>query len=225
MEMDTRMNILTSEAIRTTGGILLIGGGGHCRSVLDSILSLNRYEKIGIVDFEQHTELGVPTVGTDDDLPDLFKSGWTEAVITVGSVGNTGTRRRLFHLISHIGFNMPSIIDPSAIIATGTEIGQGAYIGKRTIINSKAKVGCCAIVNSGAVVEHDCCVGDFAHISPGAILCGQVCIGDDTHIGAGAVVRQQIFIGEHTIIGAGSVVVQNIPDHRTAYGNPCKVVE
>ena len=30
--------------------ILLVGGGGHCKSVLDTLLKLNRFSKIGIID-------------------------------------------------------------------------------------------------------------------------------------------------------------------------------
>jgi len=34
--------------------ILLIGGGGHCRSVLDTIFELNEYLKLGIIDKKEN---------------------------------------------------------------------------------------------------------------------------------------------------------------------------
>ena len=79
--------------------LLLIGGGGHCRSVLDSILSQASYKELGIVDWVDSSCLGISVVGNDDDLPKLFQAGWTDAFITVGSVGNTGLRRRLYELV------------------------------------------------------------------------------------------------------------------------------
>ena len=205
--------------------LLLIGGGGHCQSVLDAAKAMDLYDEIGIVDFEDPGIPGVKLVGQDDDLPRLRKSGWTDAIVTVGSVGSTGLRRKLYGLIKDAGFEIATVIDPSAAIAGDTSISEGSFIGKNAVVNTGSKLGFCSIINSGAIVEHDCTVGDFAHLSPGAVLCGQVSVGDDSHVGAGSVVRQLVNIGKNTMIGMGSVVVSDIPDKVTAYGNPCKVVK
>ena len=204
--------------------LLLIGGGGHCRVVADSIYSLDAYEELGIVDWTDSSCFGIPVVGNDDDLPVLLREGWTDAFITVGSIGNTAIRRRLFRMASQLGFHMPAVADPTAVIARNVEIHDGAYIGKRTVVNPGSTIGVCTIINTGAIVEHDCLVGDFAHVSPGAVLCGQVQVGTDVHVGAGSVVRQQLVIGAGSLIGAGSVVTKDIPVGATAWGNPCKVV-
>ena len=206
--------------------ILLLGGGGHCRSVLDCLMSTGKYEEIGIIDYDKSASaLDVDVIGTDDDLPRLLQEGWSDAFITVGSVGHTNLRRKLFSLINELGFSIPSIIDPSAIIAKGTTIGEGTFVGKRAVVNTGSIIGQCAIINTGAIIEHDCQIDDFAHISPGATLCGQVKVGKDSHIGAGSVVRQGICIESNTIVGAGSVVVKDIPGEVKAFGNPCRVVE
>lgn len=203
--------------------LLLIGGGGHCSSVLSSVFALCKYE-VGIVDFTDTPVMGVSVVGKDDDLPNLKNMGWTDAFVTVGSLGNTGLRRRLYQMIKELGFTVPSIIDPTSIVAQDVKIGEGCFIGKGVVLNSGTVISECAIINTGAVIEHDCQIGAFAHISPGAVLCGQVRVGNDSHVGAGSVVRQQIAIGNGALVGIGSVVVQNIPDQVKAFGNPCKVV-
>ncbi len=206
--------------------LLLIGGGGHCRSVLDCVLSTKSYQQIGIIDNDSSASaLGITVIGNDNDLLRLNNEGWTDAFISVGSVGYTALRRRLYQMVKSIGFTVPSIIDPSAIIARDASVGEGVFIGKRTVVNTGSKIGNCAILNTGSIIEHDCIIGDFAHISPGTTLCGQVTVGDDSHVGAGSVVRQGIQIGGGSIVGAGSVVVKDIPDNVKAYGNPCKAVE
>ncbi|MCR5768064.1 MAG: acetyltransferase [Lachnospiraceae bacterium] len=206
--------------------LLLIGGGGHCHSVLDTIMTIGKYNEIGIVDdFDSCSYLGVPVIGNDDDICTLKKEGWTDAFITVGSVGNTRIRRRLYEMIKKYDLVVPTIIDSTATIGKGVKIEEGVFIGKRTVINAGSSIGACAIINSGAIIEHDCEIGAFSHISPGTILCGQVRVGEDSHIGAGSVIRQLIEIGNNTLIGAGSVVVRNISDNVKAYGNPCKVVD
>lgn len=205
--------------------LLLIGGGGHCRSVLSSVLALNEYEAIGIVDYTDVPVLGVSVVGQDEDLPDLKKAGWTDAFITVGSIGNTSLRHRLYQMVVDNGFSIPAIIDATAIVAQDAIVEEGCYVGKGAILNTGSRIGKCAIINTGAIIEHDCLIGEFAHISPGTVLCGQVKVGNNSHVGAGSVVRQQIQIGNDVLVGAGSVVVNDIPDCDKAYGNPCKVVE
>lgn len=206
--------------------ILLIGGGGHCCSVLDSILTMNCYDDIGIIDSQEHSSLAnIPVVGQDEDLPNLFRSGWKEAFITVGSVGNTSVRRRLYNILNEIGYTLPILIDSTAIVARDVTMESGIFVGKRAVINAGSRIGKCAIINTGAIVEHDCLIGDFSHISPGTVLCGEVCVGNDTHIGAGTVIKQQINIGNGSLIGIGSNVVKDIPEYMTAYGNPCKVVK
>lgn len=205
--------------------LLLIGGGGHCRSVLSSVIALNEYSEIGIIDYTDTSILDVPVVGRDEDLPELRAGGWTDAFVTVGSVGNTELRHRLYQLIVDLGFNVPAIIDATAIIAQDAKIETGSFVGKGVIINSGTRVEKCAIINTGSIIEHDCQIGEFVHISPGAVLCGQVTVGSDSHVGAGTVVRQQVIIANNVLIGAGSVVVQNMPDGIVAYGNPCKVVK
>lgn len=205
--------------------LLLIGGGGHCRSVLDSVLNTGTYDEIGIIDTADCSCSGVRVVGKDEDIPELIRSGWTDAFITVGSVGDTRLRRRLYSMVRELGMHVPAVIDPTAAIARETVIRDGVFVGKHAVINTGSVIGECAIINTGAIIEHDCRIGGFVHVSPGTVLCGQVRIGADSHIGAGSVARQMITVGEHAMIGAGSVVVRNIPDHVKAYGNPCKVAE
>ncbi len=205
--------------------LLLFGGGGHCHSVLDSVIATGFYDDIGIVDYTDSSYLGIPVVGTDNDISLLKKDGWTAGFIAVGSVGDTKVRRRLFRLIQENELFLTTIIDPTAVIAKGTMISHGVYVGKKAIINTGATIGLCAIINTGAIIEHDSEVGAFTHVSPGVTICGQVTVGSDTHIGAGTAVIQGINIGDHVMIGAGSVVIKEITSNMTAYGNPCKVVK
>lgn len=213
--------------------LLLIGGGGHCHSVMDSVLSGGIYNEIGVVakDPDNYSELLSDTlvapylVGMDADLPRLFEEGWKNAFITLGSVGSTKGRRALYATVLEIGFEFTTVIDSSAIVSKYAEIAQGSFIGKQSVINTGCRIGVGTIINTGAIIEHDCNIGDFVHISPGTTICGQVTIGNDSHIGARSVVRQQISIGSNSLVGAGSVIVKDIPNDVTAYGNPCRVIE
>jgi len=208
--------------------ILLIGGGGHCKSVLDSLLELNEYAEIGIVDKKENlgkSVMGVPVVGCDDDLPALFRDGYRYAFVTVGSIGNPALRIKLFNLLSEFGYEIPVIIDDSAKVSKHANIEQGVFIGKQSIVNAGALIQKGSIINSGSIVEHDCQIGAFTHIAPGAVLGGEVVVGKNSHVGSNATIKQQIHIGSNSIIGMGSVVSQNIDPNTMAYGNPCRAVK
>lgn len=205
--------------------ILLIGGGGHCHSVLDSILSMNIYDDIGIVDNNRNACFDIPVIGTDEDIPGLIDAGWNEAFITVGSVGDTSVRRRLYKILNGYKIKIPVIIDPTAIVGRNVFIDEGVFIGKKAVVNAGTQIGKCSIVNSGSIVEHDCKIGDFSHVSTGVSLCGGVSIGSNSHVGAGSVIKQLVQIGDNVLIGAGSVVIRNLPNDVKAYGNPCRMVD
>ncbi|BEP30349.1 acetyltransferase [Helicovermis profundi] len=208
--------------------ILLIGGGGHCKSVLDSLLELKEYSEIGVVDKIENvgkSVMGVPVVGCDDDLTNLYRAGFRYAFVTVGSIGDPILRIKLYNLLCEIGYDIPIIIDKSAKVSVHTVIEQGVFIGKQTVINTGALIKKGAIINSGAIVEHDCQIGIFSHIAPGVVLGGEVFVGENSHVGLNSTVKQGIHIGTHSIIGMGSVVLKNIDNYMMAYGNPCREVK
>jgi len=208
--------------------ILLIGGGGHCKSVLDSLLDLDEYDDIGIIDTKENVGkavLGTPILGYDRDLPSLYKDGYHYAFVAVGSIGNPSVRIRLFNTLCEMGFIIPNIVDASAKVSKHSQIDKGVFIGKHVVVNAGAVIGQGAIINSGAIVEHDCEIGEFVHIAPGTVLCGGVKIGRHSHIGTNSTVKQGIHIGSNCLIGMGSVVTKKIRDNVIAYGNPCRDVK
>lgn len=214
--------------------ILLLGTGGHCLSVLDSLITLSSYDAIGLIDKkinatptsqEPRKIMGIPILGDDSDLEGLFAAGYSEAFITVGSIGDVSLRKKIYMTIKQIGFHVPNIIDKSSVLSSFAILGDGIYVGKNSIINAGTRIGDCAIINTSSVIEHECSIGDFVHISPRSTLCGGVMVETGTHIGAGSVVKQNVHIGEDTMVGMGSVVLNDIDSRVVAFGNPCKEVK
>lgn len=201
--------------------IVIIGNGGHAKSILDSIEAIGMYEIAGFIAAQvdhQFEYRGYKIIGTDDDLEQIYKNGINNAFIGIGYMGHGNVRQKIYDKVKEIGYSMPTIIDPSAIIASDAKIEEGTYIGKKAVVNSAAKVGKMAIINTGAVVEHDCVVGDFAHVAVNATLCGGVSIGEYSFVGANAVIIQNIMVGEHCLIGAGGVVLRQVKNEQIIYG-------
>jgi len=205
--------------------IILVGGGGHCKVVIDALLQQDKYDIVGIIDLQERVGnkiSGIPIIGADSELENYYKKGIRFSLITTGSIGNPNLRIKLFNLAKKIGFEFPNVVHPNATVSKSAEIGKGNYIAPGVIINSGSIVGNNCIINTGALIDHDCRIGDFVHIAPGVVVSGGVDIGKYSHIGTGSSIIQNLKIGKNTIIGAGSVVVKDIGDNIVAYGNPCK---
>lgn len=140
------------------------------------------------------------------------------------AIGNNTIRERMQKKLKSTGFNIATLIAPSAIISQYAHIGEGVLVVGNACINIGAHIHNGVIINTGANIDHDCIVNEFAHISPGVNLAGEVKMGARTWIGIGSSVIHQIEIGHDVILGAGSVVVNNLPAHITAIGCPAKVV-
>ena len=208
--------------------LVLTGGGGHCKSVLDAALRMGEFSDIVITDplIPIGTKvLGCKVVGTDDYLENLRQEGYEYAFITVGSVSNNPLREKIASKVATLGFKFPIIVDTSAVVSTTAVIGKGSFIGKNVTVNADVKIGQHCIINTGAIIEHECNVQDFVHISVGSILCGEVSVGKNSFIGAGSTVIQCLQIGENTLVGAGAVVNKDVPSNCTAIGIPAKVIK
>ena len=192
--------------------LLLIGGGGHCRSCVDVIEQLADWQIAGIVESEAGVQvdcLGYSVVGTDADMPELL-SKTPHCLITVGQVKNATVRYRLFQQLKSLNAQLPTIISPLAYVSSHAQLGEGTIVMHQALVNAQAVVGDNCIINSQALVEHDVQVGDHCHISTGAKINGEVKMGVGCMIGSGTVIKQCVQIADGVVIGAGSLVLRDI---------------
>ena len=185
--------------------IVLVGFGGHAKSVADCLEREEKYHIVGYTDMQAATSQ-YAYLGTDDKLQAIFDRGVKNAVIGIGYMGRGAIRQQLYSKLKEIGFELPVIVDPSAIVSATALSGEGTFVGKGAIVNAEAKIGKMTIINTKALVEHECVVGDFAHVAVGAVLCGQVEIGEGAFIGANATVIQCRKVEPNTVIPAGATI-------------------
>ena len=174
--------------------IILVGGGGHCKSVIDVIEQEAQFEIAGIIDkpeFLGSKILGYTVIGNDFDLKSLAKK-YNNALITVGQLKSALLRIELYDLVIKAGFSLPSIISPSAYISKHSKIGNGTVVMGNVIVNANTSIGDNCIINSKALIEHDCLISDHCHISTNAIINGGVKIGHSCFIGSNATTKDNI---------------------------------
>lgn len=197
----------------TTKTLYIYGAGGHGLVCADIARAVG-YENIIFLDDSPALDSDIMALCYHDELEryDMFVA-----------IGSSEFRQKISQKILSAGFNLISLIHPSAIISSSASIGAGVCVMPKAVINAKAKISSGAIINTSAVIEHECTIGEYAHICPAVALAGACEIGAHAWVGIGSCAIQGIKIGANAMIGAGSVIVRDIPDGAKAYGNPARV--
>ena len=186
--------------------IILIGGGGHCHSVIDVIEQENRFEIVGIVDKKEmigQKVMAYDVIGSDDDLEEIFKS-CQNALITIGQIETSTIRKKIYQKLKTIGFNLPVIISPIAYVSKHSKVGEGTVLMHQVLVNSNVFIGKNCIINTKALIEHDAIIGDNCHISTASVINGGVKVNDESFFGSNSTSKQNIELSG--FIKAGSVV-------------------
>jgi len=185
--------------------IILVGGGGHCKSVIDVIETAEKYRIFGIVDTKEKVGsevLGYKVIGTDEDLPKIFKEV-KKALITVGHIRDFSLRVNLYKYCENIGFEFPNIISPLAYVSKHATIGKGNVLMHFAFVNAGVKIGNNCIINTKALIEHDAVIEDYCHISTAAVVNGGVVVKEGTFFGSNAVSKEYVVVSG--FIKAGSL--------------------
>ena len=200
--------------------LILIGGGGHCKSVLDAAESAG-YKILGILDMPEEVGkevLSTQIIGTDDDIPAYVNKA--EFVIAVGFIKNPAVRIKLYNKVKEAGGKLATIIASSAYVSKYAEIGEGTVVLHQSFVNAGAKVGKNVILNTATNIEHDAVIGDHCHISTGTMVNGDCKVGNNCFVGSQSVLANGITIGDDIIVGAGSLVRKSISEKGIYSGNP-----
>lgn len=208
--------------------LLIVGGGGHARVVLETV-RLEGREPSGVLDDSETPaacacDSAPARIGPLSELEERAQKG-ESFIIAIGAIW---LRRQIIDALRRAEVDAhaaSTVIHPSAIVSPEASLGPGVFVGPGAVVNPGAQVGAHAILNSGCIVEHDAQVEDNAHIAPGAVLGGGARIGQDALIGLGARVLPGLRVGSGSVVGGGGVVVKEVPVGRRVMGVPAATCE
>lgn len=200
--------------------LVLIGGGGHCQSVIEVAESCGRTIR-GILDVPAEVGrgvLGYSIIGTDDAIANYVAS--CEFVITVGFIKDPSLRIRLYEKVLAVGGELATLIASTAYVSRHAVIGKGTVVMHHAFVNAGAEVGENVILNTGCNIEHGVCIGHQCHISTGAMVNGDCNVGNNCFIGSQSVLTNGVSICNDVLVGAGSFVRKSILKPGVYSGNP-----
>ena len=200
--------------------LVLIGGGGHCKSVIEAAESAG-FQILGVLDMPEDVGkdiLSTKVIGTDDDIPAYVDKA--EFVITVGFIKNPAIRIKLYNKVKEAGGKFATIVASTAHVSKYATIGEGTVVMHQAFVNAGAKVGHNVILNTFSNIEHDAVIGNQCHISTGTMVNGDCKVGDNCFIGSQSVLANGISVGDDIVVGAGSLVRKSIKEKGIYSGNP-----
>jgi acetyltransferase EpsM len=196
--------------------IIIYGGGGHGKALMDLLRLLSVYSVAGFVDdgLQRGSNImGAQVLGGSLILDKLTAAGVHLAANAVGGIGNIASRIAVFERLAQAGFTCPKLVHPTAFVEPSAKLSDGVQVMPHAYVGSEAMIGFGAIINTGAIVSHDCTVGDYANLSPGAILAGEVSVGSAALIGMGVTVNLRVKIGTRARVGNGATIKKDVPDN------------
>ncbi|HZW02738.1 MAG TPA: acetyltransferase [Anaerolineaceae bacterium] len=194
--------------------LIVFGGGGQGRTVIDLVRTIGAHRLAGVVDdgLPAGSEvLGVPVLGGAEALAEWRRKGVCLAVNAVGGIGNVAVRVKVYEILARAGFACPTLVHPSTVIEASAVLAGGVQILAQSYIGSAARIGYGTLINAGVIVSHDCNLGQCVNLSPGAALAGGVIVEDFAQIGMNATVNIGVRIGSMAQVGNGATVKADVP--------------
>ncbi len=200
--------------------VIIYGGGGLSKMIIEAVRVLGTYTIVGIIDdnMPKGTDvIGSPVLGGADMLPELFQSGIRTAVNSVGGIGNYKVRLNVFNTLAKAGFVCPAIVHPTAHVDPSAQLAQGVLVLAQSYVSGNARVGMGTLINNSVVVSHDNTLGACVNLSPGAKLAGDVIIDDFAQLGMNVNVNIGVHIGKYARIANGATIKSDVPQGERVY--------
>jgi len=173
--------------------LLILGAGGHGRSVCD-IIVLSGHHVVGYLDeaLLEGTLVSVfPVLGGLSfgwDLKRFFDaSGEAPSDQVVVAIGNPALRQTWLQVLEQVAVPLAVLLHPRGILSAIAQLGPGSVILPGAVVNAHASLHQGVLVNSGAVVDHDAICGAHSQLGANASMAGGSRLGPLACLAAGDV--------------------------------------
>ena len=212
-----------------TRRIVVIGGGGFGREVLELIEDVNASARDdewivegvlddGSPDTALLAQLGTTHLGAVDVI-----RGLDDDVAHVIAIGGCAARAAIDERCVAWGRQAATLVHPTAVVGKrSVDIGEGSVLCAHSTATTNVQLGRHVHLNPHASVGHDSTVGDHSTLTPQVGIAGQVVLGERVFVGTGAIVGPGITVGADTLVGAGAVVVRDVAPGATVAGVPAR---
>jgi sugar O-acyltransferase (sialic acid O-acetyltransferase NeuD family) len=193
--------------------LLVVGAGGHGRSVVEAAELSGLFEVVGFLDDSLpagEAVWGAPVLGTVASIAH-HRTAAHQAIV---AIGNNAVREKLMQQLAAVGFGWATVVHPRAIVAPSAVLGAGSSVMAGAIVGTEARLGMGSIVNCGAVVDHHATVEDFGHLGVNASMAGGTVLGRGAWMQAGAALGYGVKVPSGVTLAPGEAVDSRINNYK-----------
>lgn len=197
--------------------VLIIGGRGGAKMVIEAIKSTNYLGIKGIIDDKLDIGgeiMGIPVLGGDKELEKLMNEGYQNVVLSFSSLHNLQSREKKYQELKKKNFQFPNIVHAKATVEPSVIMGEGNIVLANAMVGSEVELGNINYVNTGAMICHESTTGANNHFAPNSVIAGRVRVGSNNLIGMCVTTYFEIEIGDNNIINNGFNLIKNLKDNQ-----------
>lgn len=185
--------------------LLVVGAGGHGRSVADAAELPGQFEVVGFLDDALPAGKSVLNVAVLGPMVNMghHRAAADQAIV---AIGNNTVREKLMQQLASTGFVHATVIHPRAIVSPSAVLSEGSAVMAGAIVGTEVRLGVGSIVNCGAVVDHHAIVEDFGHLGVNASMAGGTVLGHDAWMQAGAALGYGVRVPAGVTLAPGVAV-------------------
>ena len=185
--------------------LIIVGAGGHGRSVAEAVLACDQFRVVGFLDD------AFPGLSQVWDFPVLGGIAYFSELLdcadaAIVAIGNNQLRKEVCRRLRNAGLELATVIHPRAIVSPSAIVGTGSAIMAGAIVGTDAVLGEGVIVNCGAVVDHHCKVEDFGHLGVSGAMAGGSVLGEGAWMQAGTALGYGVKIDSGRVLAPGEAV-------------------
>ena len=121
-----------------------------------------------------------------------------------------------------IRIDQSPIIDPTAIIKSGTLISKNVIILENSSIGPDVILKKNTFIGSNVIINHNSKIGSFTTIGHGSNISANVIISDQCYIGNSTTIKENIKINKNVSTECASNIILNCSSNKNFSGNPAK---
>ena len=146
----------------SVSSLLILGAGGLGQVVAEIAQCAGSFTQIAFLDDQ-------PSGNVKGPLSRLGKYG-ADFTHCIAAFGNNSLRAFYTAKIKELGFQLPVIIHPSAVISSMARVAPGTIVRENVVISHEVIVEEGCLLNIGCLIDHNCHIGAFSHIPMGAVV-------------------------------------------------------
>ncbi|MDF1616153.1 PglD-related sugar-binding protein [Petrocella sp. FN5] len=161
--------------------LLILGAGGHGHVVKETAEAMEIFDNIEFLDDQLEK-----AIGKLNEI-ESFSKEYRYAFI---AIGNNKIRMQWIKKAEELGFNIPVLIHPKAMVSSSTSIYPGSIVTLGAIINANVVVEKGCIISAGSIIDHDSFIGFGTHVDCGAIVKSHCLVLGNSKIESGTIITK-----------------------------------